>query len=380
MKLRYQSILLAICASGVLHAATLEKADWHTFGKAANGFTLQYPNSVKMQTSFSKGYLLRPTWSAMSNNASNNAAEHSVLELQLQDIKGSSYFYRSLLRVGVSTDAKDMAVCEKTTVDGKETPAPEVVVINEEKFFKSTFSDAAMGKFLNGTSYRRLYNNKCYSIDYLQTGSNDQKAIPNFLKMSNADQALATEIIDTFTFINNSKINLPPLTDKGIGKLTAETPFDVKAVKSALPGLDVKPSSDKTEGESFETMIVSKNGETLLTLLPTKEGARKVICIAYKSSKLTNAFGVKKGDTYADIYKNGVKGQCLPGLEEMSGQVICKAPNAENIYYVFEGKSDSVDGEVPPLGIVQNYKVVQVIWLPDSSKVQMLATYCRVPL
>ncbi len=73
------------------------------------------------------------------------------------------------------------------------------------------------------------------------------------------------------------------LTEKGLGNLTAATPFNVTTIQALFPDYQVKMSKGASEGIEYKTMVISKNNEALVTLLPTddKKTADKVLCLAY---------------------------------------------------------------------------------------------------
>lgn len=169
------------------------------------------------------------------------------------------------------------------------------------------------------------------------------------------------------------------LTPTGLHGITKTTPFEIAKIQALFPHTEVQLAKAMTEGMEYKIMVVAKNNEPLFTLLPTaeKKTPEHVLCLATDSSHIINSLGVKVGDSYQTVYQGKKAPNCIPGIEEMSGQAICSAKGADNIYYVFYGKWDGVDGTVPPADIINQWKVKDIIWLADPSKKDLLAQYCR---
>jgi hypothetical protein len=201
-----KSFLLLLSAL-LLGASTLTFAEdanlWTTYQDKDYGFTLKYPPDLKIQHEFTTSYFVHGAWS-LNNLASpdNNSTQHSLVEIPLQDAKGdgkdgSSYYYQAFLRIGVSKTSADLTSCEEASnnfVSGK----PDRMQINDHTFYAFTFADAGMSQFGAATIYRTLNKNICYSLEFVEDGSNN---IPELATKSENNKRLAEKIIDTFVFL-----------------------------------------------------------------------------------------------------------------------------------------------------------------------------------
>jgi hypothetical protein len=153
------------------------------------------------------------------------------------------------------------------------------------------------------------------------------------------------------------------VSDKGLGEITATTKFDKKEIQGHLSGYVVKSDTSSTEGEEFPVLLVFDHKSVLATINPT-EDEKKIFSIRVTSNKISNALGPKIGMTFASIYGGTVPESCSAGMEELSGTVICQDPKSEHILYIFNGKYDGPDGEIPNISVLINFKVSEIVWRP----------------
>jgi hypothetical protein len=153
------------------------------------------------------------------------------------------------------------------------------------------------------------------------------------------------------------------VSDKGLGEITATTKFDKKEIQGHLSGYVVKSDTSSTEGEEFPVLLVFDHKSVLATINPP-EDEKKIFSIRVTSNKISNALGPKIGMTFASIYGGTVPESCSAGMEELSGTVICQDPKSEHILYIFNGKYDGPDGEIPNISVLINFKVSEIVWRP----------------
>lgn len=158
------------------------------------------------------------------------------------------------------------------------------------------------------------------------------------------------------------------LTKQAVGPITYNTPYELKTIQHLLPNLKIKKELSMTEGESFEVLVAYNQNKPLLTIVPNQQTLenKKLLCISFISNGIKNSLNATIGSRYADIYKDFATPRCIAGLEEMSGSVICRAPNAKNILYVFAGKWPGPDGTIPPLAILKEWTIKQITWLASA--------------
>lgn len=151
------------------------------------------------------------------------------------------------------------------------------------------------------------------------------------------------------------------ISETGVGPINQNTPFELKAVQNLLPRFNVTSGVDYTEGEEFPILKVSDRQGLLLTINPGDE--KSIFSVVAKSNRVKNELGVRIGDSYAKVYGNQL-GSCSPGTEEFSATVFCMAPGSKHVIYLFVGKWDGPDGQMPPIDVLRSWKVKAIFWQP----------------
>ena len=152
------------------------------------------------------------------------------------------------------------------------------------------------------------------------------------------------------------------LSAKGIGGLTAGTPFDREAVATALPDLNVELEEELSEGDAYPVLVASKDGERVLTVTADATGKR-IYSVLISSKLINNTLGQPIGTRLDAIYKEAP--DCVPLIEEYAGQVLCAAPGEAKIHYQFSGQWAGADGELPPWDVLRTFTLTQIAWLPN---------------
>ncbi|MEN8221535.1 MAG: DUF1131 family protein [Pseudomonadota bacterium] len=156
--------------------------------------------------------------------------------------------------------------------------------------------------------------------------------------------------------------------DGGLNGINSTTPFTVQAIRQLLPSLDVKRSINECEFGLCESIIVAQGNEEIATISGEND---RVSTIRVVSQKVTPMVEGKIGDKFdAFIFSISDKiyrKYCVAGLESDSGSVICKTRTASrddtsHIRQVFSGEYQGPDGELPPLEVAKNFKIVSTIW------------------
>ncbi len=167
----------------------------------------------------------------------------------------------------------------------------------------------------------------------------------------------------TPTTVNGTSIVLE--VDK-VGPITAETPFNIHHFTLAFDGLNVSQQTTFQEGEAYPVIRIAKGAKTLMTVNPNADQTG-VYSVLIEDNLIKNQLGHRLGSQFSDIYSNGKVEKCLAGQEELSGKTICYAPNTRNILYIFSGRWNGPDGEVPPNKILSKWTLDSIIWKPARS-------------
>jgi len=197
-------ILIALTAIFVYEKSAVAEnnIDWLTYKNTDYGFTLRYPPNLQPQKNFDTYYFLPDTWRAFNADAENfsetGKAIISIPVFKVEHIKSYPSYYTAELRIGASSNAKDLENCIKNNQDTK--------TINGITFHVFPLDDEGMMQYMHGISYRTIHNNQCFAIEQIETGSKmytdddspNATHVPDSLLKNYYDQV--GSIIQTFTF------------------------------------------------------------------------------------------------------------------------------------------------------------------------------------
>jgi hypothetical protein len=154
------------------------------------------------------------------------------------------------------------------------------------------------------------------------------------------------------------------LEASGVGGIDAHTPATAEALASALGGLRIDEVQASTEGTTYPTFRAHRDGETLITIVPGP--GQTIYAVIIASPEIVNGLGPGVGTRFRDAYAPDRYEDCVPGSEELSGAVLCPAPAASNVVYLFTGQWDGPDGETPPLDRVLDWTLGKISWRPPT--------------
>ncbi len=147
-----------------------------------------------------------------------------------------------------------------------------------------------------------------------------------------------------------------------LGPITAGTPFSAAGLRSLFPAATVTEATGSTEGEPYPVLQVAEDHTPFLELR-SADGVRIDTVEIMAGARIGN-LDVGHGAAFAEVFGNGPSPDCVPGIEEQSGQVICPAPSSSHVSLVFTGVWDGPDGELPPPAVLRDWTVERVIWRP----------------
>lgn len=115
-----------------------------------------------------------------------------------------------------------------------------------------------------------------------------------------------------------------------------------------------------TEGESYPTILVSDKSGLVLTITPDSN-LSNIFSIFTQNTDVKNYLGIKIKTKFKNVFPKD-KYKCFAGSEENSGKVYCLAPNSKQLTFEFVGSWAGPDGTLPPLDILQEYKIDKIFW------------------
>lgn len=134
------------------------------------GFSVVYPETATVDYSFSPHYHLGSTWRANALSDATGTPIVAFITYQTESDHTYPRYFIAQVRIGASSDPKELAACEERTADQGETALPDVS-LNGTIFKAFAFENAGMMQYARGVSYRALLNGSCIAIEKIQTGS-----------------------------------------------------------------------------------------------------------------------------------------------------------------------------------------------------------------
>ena len=162
---------------------------------------------------------------------------------------------------------------------------------------------------------------------------------------------------------NTGNSNRLVVSEFGVGPIDASMPFNIHKVTQAFPNYNVVEQLTFQEGESYPVILVSKGAKRLITINPTLD-LQSIYSVIVEDNLIDNALTHRLGTMFSEIYTGNTAYNCQPGVEDMSGKVLCMPPNGRNRLYLFVGKWDGPDSPLPPSTVLYNWALEAIIWKP----------------
>ncbi|HEY3983089.1 RpoE-regulated lipoprotein [Cedecea sp.] len=149
------------------------------------------------------------------------------------------------------------------------------------------------------------------------------------------------------------------VSEQGVGKLTAATPMDEKAVSEGLNDNYRLRSGMKTEkGAIVRYFEAMKDKDVKLVVNGENSSVSRVDVM---DDDVETASGVKIGTPFSDLYDKAF-GACEKGSGDEAEGVICKAPNSQHISYLFKGEWHGPEGLMPSDDTLKKWTLNKIIW------------------
>jgi len=179
----------------------------NTYNNDQFGFSLSYAKELTPETAFKQFYALSNNWRAYPAPDSKGTPVVAIPVFRIDHggvATGQPYplYFSAEVRVGVSSDPKDVTDCLKNDAGFTDQKVTDTV-INGIPFKQFEIGDAAMMQYVKGVSYRAVYNSACYAIEQLKAGSiyTDPSMTPGYSETElDAFYQKGDAIVQTFKF------------------------------------------------------------------------------------------------------------------------------------------------------------------------------------
>jgi hypothetical protein len=168
------------------------------------GFMLQYPESATVSETFAQGYHLPALWRASAGPDSVGTPIVSFTTYSTKSETSYPRYFDALIRIGASTDKKEVTRCLSVAADQGEIELTDIVM-GGTTWKAFSFENAGMQQYVRGISYRTVREGTCFAIEKLAVGSSyregaSERDIPQ--ATLDAEYAQLERIIKTVTFVN----------------------------------------------------------------------------------------------------------------------------------------------------------------------------------
>ncbi len=188
-------------------------------------------------------------------------------------------------------------------------------------------------------------------------------ALLTILMLSGCGEEITAAQDSKATQQTSSDKNRLMVSAKGVGPIVPNTPFNIHKITQAFPNYSVVEQLNFQEGESYPVILVSKGAKRLLTINPTLD-LQSIYSVIVEDNLIDNELMHRLGTMFTDIYTGNIAYNCQPGVEEMSGKVLCMPPTGSNMLYLFVGKWDGPDDKLPPSTVLYEWALEAIIWKP----------------
>ncbi|WP_323762748.1 DUF1131 family protein [Maricaulis sp.] len=145
-----------------------------------------------------------------------------------------------------------------------------------------------------------------------------------------------------------------------IGPVSAATPFSQDALGAALGGFTVTPGQASAEGETYLVYEARRAAAGPAEVIIDGDGDQLLAVTIRVPGLLRSApdVGMSAGAGELD------PGNCFPGVEERSGDIVCLDPRPTGLTYWIRVEHGGPDGEMPPMETLMAGTVYEIQWVP----------------
>ncbi|MCJ7580370.1 MAG: DUF1131 family protein [Candidatus Aminicenantes bacterium] len=162
---------------------------------------------------------------------------------------------------------------------------------------------------------------------------------------------------------NQNTSDLFVMTRSGVGPLHKDTMLTAENLQKLLPGYLIKEGNYGVEDEVRPLFEVFYGEEHILKIYPDVQNTTHLNSIGVVSPRILSPLKLKIGDPYSDFDKVVQNKSCVPGAEQLSGQVICTTRDAPDFKYLFSGTWNGPDYEIPPPEVLSSFKIIEIVWI-----------------
>lgn len=143
---------------------------------------------------------------------------------------------------------------------------------------------------------------------------------------------------------------------EGVGDLTAKTPFDLSSVAFLLPAMTVSQAMENTADGPTNILLVHYEDTLMMKVRGSSDGLIESITVLSPLYYTDEGFHI--GQRKAKL--SSLDAQCSIDPMGAADRVICS--DGSPLFYGFEGKARSADGEVPTDKQLRRWHLQSITW------------------
>lgn len=178
-------------------------SDQALFSDGEYGFTLRYPQTWETDYTFKSFYHLPPAWRVNALSEATGTPILSVIGYRIESDHSYPRYFDAEVRIGASTDAREIARCLTAAIEQNEQPLPDVI-LGGTTFKAFSFEGAGMMQYVKGVSYRAVHDGVCIAIEKIAAGASyrDDPDSPDDVPDATLDAAYASldPVVASFAF------------------------------------------------------------------------------------------------------------------------------------------------------------------------------------
>lgn len=154
----------------------------------------------------------------------------------------------------------------------------------------------------------------------------------------------------------------PELSATGLGKITADTPFDEESVNAAFNGKNITTDQRDVEGNPTTVYLIGLRQRTAAEVWGDTSGA-KVGRIDVLSPVILAPGGVKVGDLL-ETHPGLPQLSCKPGVEAFAKHAMCQVPGTPILYAYQATDWPGEAHTLPEMTALSSARLTRITWNP----------------
>lgn len=134
------------------------------------GFSIFYPQDAEVAYAFDATYHLGTSWRANALPEGTGTPIVAIIPYSVTSENSYPRYFHAMVRIGASSDPKEIERCELVADEQGETPLPDAT-FGGATWKAFAFQSAGMMQYASGVSYRTVREGRCIALEKVRTGS-----------------------------------------------------------------------------------------------------------------------------------------------------------------------------------------------------------------